>query len=79
MKGVASSAPELISGATQEAFSSGLHSLVLLPLAFLLSHSLTQSLSHVRFFSTAWTVARQAPLSMGFSRQEYWSELPFLP
>ena len=24
-----------------------------------------------------WTVARQAPLSMGFSRQEYWSELPF--
>ena len=26
---------------------------------------------------TAWTVARQAPLSMGFPRQEYWSELPF--
>ena len=26
---------------------------------------------------TPWTVARQAPLSMGFSRQEYWSELPF--
>ena len=24
-----------------------------------------------------WTVARQAPLSMGFSRQEYWTELPF--
>ena len=27
--------------------------------------------------ATAWTVARQAPLSMGFSRQEYWSWLPF--
>ena len=27
--------------------------------------------------ATPWTVARQAPLSMGFSRQEYWSELPF--
>ena len=26
---------------------------------------------------TLWTVAHQAPLSMGFSRQEYWSELPF--
>ena len=29
--------------------------------------------------SILWTVARQAPLSMGFSRQEYWSELPCLP
>ena len=28
-------------------------------------------------FVTPWTVAHQAPLSMGFSRQEYWSELPF--
>ena len=28
---------------------------------------------------TVWTVARQAPLSMGFSRQEYWSGLPFPP
>ena len=28
-------------------------------------------------FATLWTVARQAPLSMGFSRQEYWSGLPF--
>ena len=26
-----------------------------------------------------WTVARQAPLSLGFPRQEYWSELPFTP
>ena len=28
-------------------------------------------------FATLWTVAHQAPLSMGFSRQEYWSGLPF--
>ena len=36
-----------------------------------------KSLSHVRLFATPWTVGRQAPLSMGFSRQEYWSGLPF--
>ena len=30
-----------------------------------------------RLFLTPWTVARQAPLSMEFSGQEYWSELPF--
>ena len=35
--------------------------------------------SHVRIGGTPWTVARQAPLSMGFSRQEYWSGLPFPP
>ena len=29
------------------------------------------------FFKTPWAVAHQAPLSMGFSRQEYWSGLPF--
>ena len=34
-------------------------------------------LSHVRLFATPWTVALQAPLSMGFSKQEYWSGLPF--
>ena len=33
----------------------------------------------VRLFGTLWTVACQAPLSMGFSRQEYWSGLPFPP
>ena len=33
-------------------------------------------LSHVQLFVTSWTVARQAPLSTGFSRQEYWSGLP---
>ena len=36
-----------------------------------------KSLSRVRLFATPWTVANQAPLSMGFSRQEYWSGLPF--
>ena len=36
-----------------------------------------KSLSRVRLFVTPWTVAYQAPLSMGFSRQEYWSGLPF--
>ena len=36
-------------------------------------------LSHVQLFSTLWTVALQASLSMGFSRQESWSGLPFPP
>ena len=36
-------------------------------------------LSHVWLFATPWTVAHQAPLSMGFSKQEYWSGLPFPP
>ena len=34
-------------------------------------------LSPVQLFATPWTVAYQAPPSMGFSRQEYWSGLPF--
>ena len=38
-----------------------------------------QSLSHSQLFVTPWTVARQAALSIGFSKQEYWSELPFPP
>ena len=36
-----------------------------------------KSLSRVQLFVTPWIVAHQAPLSMGFSRQEYWSGLPF--
>ena len=36
-----------------------------------------KSLSHVQLFATPWTVAYQASPSMGFSRQEYWSGLPF--
>ena len=35
--------------------------------------------SHVQLFEIPWTVAHQAPLSMGFSRQDYWSGLPFPP
>ena len=35
-----------------------------------------QSLSRVRLFETPWTAAHQAPPSMGFSRQEYWSGVP---
>ena len=36
-----------------------------------------KSLSRVRLLTTPWTAAYQAPPSMGFSRQEYWSGLPF--
>ena len=36
-----------------------------------------KSLSHVQLFVTPWTVAYQLPPSMRFSRQEYWSGLPF--
>ena len=36
-----------------------------------------KSLSRVRLFATPWSVAYQASPSMGFSRQEYWSGLPF--
>ena len=35
-----------------------------------------KSLSRARLFATPWTAAYQAPLSMGFSRQEYWNGLP---
>ena len=40
---------------------------------------LLSCLGCVWLFVTLWTVAHQAPLSMGFSRQEYWSELPYPP
>ena len=36
-------------------------------------------LNRVQLFVTPWNVVYQAPLSMGFSRQEYWSGLPFPP
>ena len=41
-----------------------------------LTYTCAQLLSHVQLFETPWTVTRQAPLSMGFSRQEAWSGLP---
>ena len=40
---------------------------------------LVSSFSRVRLFATPWTLTGQAPLSMGFSRQEYWSALPCPP
>ena len=36
----------------------------------------SEPLSHVRLLATQWTAAHQAPLPMGFSRQEYWSGVP---
>ena len=50
-----------------------LHGQMLTLMCLLCSHLL----SRVWFFETPWTVTQQAPLSMGFSRQEYWSGLPF--
>ena len=54
-----------------------------LPITLSLSLSLHffvfQLLRHVPLFVTPWTVAPQASLSVGFSRQEYWSELPLPP
>ena len=49
---------------------------VILPFS-LIGRMLNHSLSCVQLFVTSWTVAHQAPPSMGFSRQEYWSGLPF--
>ena len=40
--------------------------------------SVLSRFSCVRLFATPWTVARQAPSSMGISRQEYWSGLPWI-
>ena len=55
--------------------------IILLLQMLLLMHKLllivVQLLSHVQLFATPWTVAHQASPSMGFSRQEYWSGLPF--
>ena len=44
---------------------------------FLFTVIVLSCLSHMRLLETPWTAARQAPLSMGFSRQEYWSRSPF--
>ena len=41
------------------------------------SIQLVHSLSRVQLFVTPWTVAHQIPLSMEFSKQQYWSRLPF--
>ena len=47
------------------------------PNQLLLNVVVVKLLSRVRLFATPWTVAYQAPPSMGFSRQEHWSGLPF--
>ena len=46
---------------------------------FLITVFMLSRFSHVQLFATLWTVACQAPLSIGFSRQEYWSGLPWHP
>ena len=51
--------------------------LVMLKLSGFRIMGIVKSLSRVRLFATWWTVAYQAPPSVGFSRQEYWSGLPF--
>ena len=45
----------------------------------MLAYMPVQSLQSVQLFVTPWTVAHQAPLSLGFPRQEYWIGLPFPP
>ena len=45
--------------------------------SYILIQVKVKSLSRVRLFATPWTIAHQAPPFMEFSRQEYWSELPF--
>ena len=52
---------------------------VLQPVSLPLSHQGSPTLVRDQLFGTLWTIAWQAPLSMGFSRQEYWSGLPCSP
>ena len=47
-------------------------------LSFIKCACVLSHFSRVRLFATLWTVAHQVSLSMGFSRQEHWSSLPFL-
>ena len=46
---------------------------------FLLLMGMFQSINRVQLFVIPWTIAHQTPLSMGFSRQECWSGLPYPP
>ena len=46
-------------------------------LTHLKKHATLNRFSHVQLLATPWTVACQPPRSMGFSRQEYWSGMPF--
>ena len=56
-----------------------LHDKVLLDSSSARSVSTLSCFSSVRVFAALWTIARQTPLPMRFSRQEYWSELPCPP
>ena len=53
--------------------------LSIIPGPLMLALSCLGLLSHVQLFVTLWTIVCHAPLSMGFTRQEYWSGLPFPP
>ena len=48
-------------------------------LPFVIIYMCALVLSFVQLFATSWTIAHQAPLSLGFSRQEYWNLMPFPP
>ena len=50
-----------------------------LSLNYFLNVCMLSCFSHVQLFVMLWTMARQAALSFGFSRQEYWSRLPCSP
>jgi len=57
---------------------SGLYSRAFhIPCAAMLCYAMLSHFSRVRLCATPWTAAHQAPLSLGFSRQEHWSGLPF--
>ena len=56
-----------------------LHQIDLIPAPWKLHAYMLSHFSRVWLFATLWTVAQQVPLSMGFSRQEYWSGLPCPP
>ena len=70
LKGYSRRLPEVV-------FIGGVPCIYIPCLFFFLLFSCAKSFSRVRRSATPWTVAHQAPLSMGFSRQEYWSGLPF--
>ena len=58
-------------------YNFGSENVIMQALYILIRKEEVKSLSRVRLFATPWTIAYQAPPAMGFSRQEYWSRLPF--
>ena len=60
-------------------FNNFIKNKILLYHVIFLSACMLSYFNHVQLFVTLWSVAHQAPLSKGFSRQEYWSGLPCLP